>query len=149
MDEAIKVMPRTHHRLVLFKHRVITEAKLDKPTQFDMGKFRDENENILAQMWCRVAKHSKNQSDQLSAYVNAIDALTSEENLYQKVDYLTEFGEWLFVNEYPVSKATDQFYYAIHLILNGMSGTGKLCKILRILITVRLKTKYIRFQKSQ
>ena len=64
MDEAIKVMPRTHHRLVLFKHRVITEAKLDKPTQFDMGKFRDENENILAQMWCRVAKHSKNKSHQ-------------------------------------------------------------------------------------
>ncbi|XP_066929818.1 cilia- and flagella-associated protein 46-like [Clytia hemisphaerica] len=124
MDEAIKVMPRTHHRLVLFKHRVITEAKLNKPTQFDMGKFRYENENMLAQMWCRVAKHSKKQPDQLSAYINAIEALTSDENLYQKVDYLAEFGEWLFVHEYPVSKATDQFYFAISLVLNGMYGTG-------------------------
>lgn len=121
MDEAIKVMPRTHHRLVLFKHRVITNAKLDKPIQFDMGKFRDENQNILAQMWFRVAKHSKHKLHQLSAYVNAIEALTEADNLYQKVDYLAEFGEWLMVNEYPVTKAMDQLKYAVFLVLNGIT----------------------------
>jgi len=124
MDEAIKVMPRTHHRLVLFKHRVITNAKLEKPIQFDMGKFRDENESILAQMWFRVAKHSKVKQHQLSAYLNAIEALTEAENVYQKVDYLAEFGEWLMVNEYPVAKAMDQLKYAVFLVLNGMTGDG-------------------------
>ena len=124
MDDAIKVMPRTHHRLVLFKHRVITEAKLDKPTQFDMGKFRDESQTVLAQMWHRVAKHSKDKRHQMSAHVNSIEALTEIENLYQKVEYLAEFGEWLLVNEYPVSKAIDQLLYAVHLVLNGMPGCG-------------------------
>ena len=123
MDEAIKVMPKTHHRLVLFKHRVITNAKLDKPIQFDMGKFRDENQSILAQMWFRVAKHSKLKHHQLSAYMNAIEALSEDGNVYQKVDYLAEFGEWLMVNEYPVAKAMDQLQYAVFLVLNGMSAT--------------------------
>ena len=30
------------------------------------------------------------------------------ESDWQKVDYLMEFGEWLFVNEYPVADALDQ-----------------------------------------
>lgn len=30
------------------------------------------------------------------------------ESDWQKVDYLMEFGEWLFVNEYPVTDALDQ-----------------------------------------
>ena len=119
MDEALKVMPRTHHRLVLFKHRVITTAKLNKPIQFDMQKFRDENESILAQMWYRVAKSSKNKSLQLSAFVNAIEALGEAENVYQKVEYIADFGEWLLVNEHPAPKAIDQLQYAISLVLNG------------------------------
>lgn len=32
----------------------------------------------------------------------------SPESDWQKVDYLMEFGEWLFVNEYPVADALDQ-----------------------------------------
>ena len=88
MDDAIKVMPRTHHRLILFKHRVITQAKLDKPIQFDMGKFRDETQTVLAHMWHRVAKHSKNKRHQMAAHVNSIEVLTEAENLYQKVGYM-------------------------------------------------------------
>ncbi|EDO49124.1 predicted protein, partial [Nematostella vectensis] len=40
MDQAIKDMPRTHHRLLIFKHRVITKAKLGRNVLFDMGKFK-------------------------------------------------------------------------------------------------------------
>ena len=34
--------------------------------------------------------------------------LKNPESDWQKVDYLMEFGEWLFVNEYPVADALDQ-----------------------------------------
>ena len=34
--------------------------------------------------------------------------LQNPESDWQKVDYLMEFGEWLFVNEYPVADALDQ-----------------------------------------
>lgn len=84
-------MPRTHHRLVLFKHRVITQAKLDKPTQFDMGKFRDESQTVLGHMWHRVAKHSKNKYHQMAAHINSIEALTEPDNLYQKVKFFDVF----------------------------------------------------------
>ena len=118
MDDAIRVMPRTHHRLLIFKHRVMTNAKLNKPIQFDMGKFCDESESLLAQMWQRVAKNSLKQTDQMSGYINAIKALSQEENLFQKIDYLAEFGEWLFVNEFEVSQAVDQLMFAISLLTN-------------------------------
>ena len=36
---------------------------------------------------------------------------------------MSEFGEWLLVNEYPISKATDQLLYAVYLVLNdGTKG---------------------------
>ena len=34
--------------------------------------------------------------------------IQNPESDWQKVDYLMEFGEWLFVNEYPVEDALDQ-----------------------------------------
>ena len=116
MNEAIQVLPRTHHRLIIFKHRVIVLAKLNRPVQFDMGKFRDESKSLLSQMWHRVASNSKNEADQLSAYMNAIEVLNGEEHIYQKIEYMADFSEWLFVNEYPRQKAIDQLSYAIYLL---------------------------------
>lgn len=40
------------------------------------------------------------------AYVFSL--IQNPESDWQKVDYLMEFGEWLFVNEYPVEDALDQ-----------------------------------------
>ena len=44
--------------------------------------------------------------------------LQSPDSDWQKVDYLMEFGEWLFVNEYPVEDAVDQVNTTF-LNLNG------------------------------
>ena len=55
-----------------------------------MGKFRDESQTVLAHMWHRVAKHSKNKRHQMAAHINSIEALTEPENLYQKVIF------WIF-----------------------------------------------------
>ena len=40
--------------------------------------------------------------------VAIVVSIKSPESDWQKVDYLMEFGEWLFVNEYPVADALDQ-----------------------------------------
>jgi len=118
MDQAVKDMPRTYHRLLIFKHRVITKAKLGRNVVFDMGKFKNEKEDVIAAMWRHVALNSKASEDQLAAYQNAIEVLENPESDWQKVDYLMEFGEWLFVNEYPVADALDQFLWASDILLN-------------------------------
>ncbi|XP_048585353.1 cilia- and flagella-associated protein 46 isoform X2 [Nematostella vectensis] len=117
MDQAIKDMPRTHHRLLIFKHRVITKAKLGRNVLFDMGKFKNANEDVISSMWRHVALNSADPMDQLSAYQNAIEVLESPESDWQKVDYLLEFGEWLFINEYPVADALDQFLWAADILV--------------------------------
>jgi hypothetical protein len=40
MDEAVNAMPRTNHRLLIFKHRVVIKAKLGRSVQMDIQKFR-------------------------------------------------------------------------------------------------------------
>lgn len=39
-DKAIRNMPRTNHRLLLFKHRIIMKAKLGKNVETDIAKFK-------------------------------------------------------------------------------------------------------------
>ena len=52
------------------------------------------------------------------SHVNNFFFLQSPDSDWQKVDYLMEFGEWLFVNEYPVEDAVDQVN-STFLNLNG------------------------------
>ena len=40
LDKALHHMPRTSHRLLLFKHRVIVKAKLGKDVSMDIAKFK-------------------------------------------------------------------------------------------------------------
>ena len=44
----------------------------------------------------------------LPVIVAIVVSVKNPESEWQKVDYLMEFGEWLFVNEYPVADALDQ-----------------------------------------
>lgn len=118
MENALQVMPRTHHRLLIFKHRIITNAKLNKPYQFDLGKFRDENESLLSQMWFKVATYANGKIDKQSAYVNSIEVLSESCNIYQKIDFMIEYSQWLFSNEYPRKEAREILLKAISLLLD-------------------------------
>lgn len=118
MENALQVMPRTHHRLLIFKHRIITNAKLNKPYQFDLGKFRDENESLLSQMWFKVATYANGKEDKQSAYVNSIEVLSESCNIYQKIDFMIEYSQWLFSNEYPRKEAREILLKAISLLLD-------------------------------
>ncbi|XP_076434592.1 cilia- and flagella-associated protein 46-like isoform X2 [Babylonia areolata] len=118
MDQAVSDMPRTKHRLLVFKHRVMVKAKLGRSVHMDIQKFKDESEDYVAHMWRRVALSSKELCEQLSSYQNAIEALNSPSNEFQKVEYLMEFGQWLFTNEFPLQDVLDQVEWAVDILLN-------------------------------
>ncbi|XP_063723597.1 cilia- and flagella-associated protein 46-like isoform X4 [Symsagittifera roscoffensis] len=118
MDEAVNILPRTKHRLLVFKHRVMVKAKLGQNVSADIAKFKDESEDYVAYMWRRVALSSKKELEQLTSFQNSIEALTSATHDWQKVDYLLEFGEWLYVNEYPLQDSVDVIDWAVNILLN-------------------------------
>lgn len=60
---------------LLFKHRVMVKAKLGHNVSLDIQKFRNESESQFSQMWHKLALFSKESSDQLTCYQNAIEAL--------------------------------------------------------------------------
>lgn len=60
---------------LLFKHRVMVKAKLGHNVSLDIQKFRNESESQFSQMWHKLALFSKESSDQLACYQNAIEAL--------------------------------------------------------------------------
>ncbi|XP_052228420.1 cilia- and flagella-associated protein 46-like isoform X3 [Dreissena polymorpha] len=124
MDQAITDMPRTKHRLLVFKHRVMTKAKLGRSVAMDIQKFKfllvsqDESEDYVAHMWRRVALMSRETAEQLLSYQNAIEALNSESNEWLKVDLLFEFAQWLCVKDFPVDDSIDQVEWAVTILLN-------------------------------
>ncbi len=75
MDRALNNMPRTRHRLLIYRYRIMTKAKLGMDVQMDLQKFREESEKNLAEMYRKVALSSTKHEDIISAYRNAIEAL--------------------------------------------------------------------------
>ncbi|CAB1312512.1 unnamed protein product [Coregonus sp. 'balchen'] len=85
LEQAIRDMPRTRHRL----------ARLGESVVMDMQKFRDEGELYCSHMWHRSVKSQ-----------------------WQKVDYLLEFGEWLYCQNFPLADAQHQIQWAIDILLH-------------------------------
>ena len=75
MELALADLPRTKHRLLIYRLKVITKAKLGLDVQMDLQKFREESEKNLAQMYRKVALSSIRHSDTISSYQRAIEAL--------------------------------------------------------------------------
>uniref|UniRef100_H2YF97 Uncharacterized protein n=1 Tax=Ciona savignyi TaxID=51511 RepID=H2YF97_CIOSA len=119
MDRALHHMPRTKHRLLLFKHRVIVKAKLGKNVQMDIAKFRDESEDYVSHMWHRVALCSRETLEQLMAFQKAIEALHSDDTRWQKFEYLLELATWMYSNEFSISGAFDyKLEWAADILIN-------------------------------
>ncbi|KAK6186277.1 hypothetical protein SNE40_008346 [Patella caerulea] len=118
MDQAVTVMPRTKHRLLIFKHRVMVKARLGRDVNMDIQKFKDESEDYVAHMWRRVALCSRVTAEQLKSYQNAIQSLTISKYDWLKIDYLLEFAQWLYINQFPLVDCVDQVEWAIDILLN-------------------------------
>ncbi|KAM8780319.1 LOW QUALITY PROTEIN: cilia- and flagella-associated protein 46 [Rhynchonycteris naso] len=120
LDEAVQLLPRTAHRLLIFKHMVIVKARLGQNFTMEMQKFKDESEDYLAHMWHRLALNSKSVHGQLTCYHNAIQALQKPESEWQKVGYIMEFSEWLYHQQFPMDDVVFHLNWAIDILL-GMN----------------------------
>ncbi|KAM6956181.1 cilia- and flagella-associated protein 46 [Aplochiton taeniatus] len=118
LDQAVRAMPRTRHRLPLFKQRVLVRARLGHSVLMDMQRFQDEGELYCSHMWHRVALCAGEGLQKLACYQNSITSLMLAEGQWQKVDYLLEFGGWLYCQSFPIADAEHQIQWAIDILLH-------------------------------
>lgn len=116
LDTAIPELPSTH-RMQLFRQRVLTKTRLGINMSLDFQKFKGEKENIVSSLWRDVALNSQQVSDQLVAYQKAIEILVGEEYKWQKVDYLLEFGQWLYTHQFPIKDVLDMMEWAVDILM--------------------------------
>ncbi|XP_044924407.1 cilia- and flagella-associated protein 46 isoform X2 [Mustela putorius furo] len=117
LDEAVQVLPRTAHRLLIFKHMVMVKAKLGQNFTMEIQKFKDEREDYLAHMWRRLALNSRSVSGQLVCHHNAIRALQKPENEWQKVEYILELSEWLYYKQFPMEDVIFHLKWAVDILM--------------------------------
>ncbi|XP_049337763.1 cilia- and flagella-associated protein 46-like [Astyanax mexicanus] len=125
LDQAIRELPRSSHRLLLHKQRVLVKAQLGQSVVLDMQRFTEEGELDCALMWHHVAHCAIDKQQQLSCYQNAINTLQSVDNLKQKVDFLLEFGEWQYSNNFPLLEAQLEIQKSIQIILSSTSDSSQ------------------------
>ncbi|XP_021083734.1 cilia- and flagella-associated protein 46 isoform X2 [Mesocricetus auratus] len=118
LDEAVQVLPRTAHRLLIFKHMVIVKAKLGQNFTMEIQKFKDESEDYLAHMWYRLAQNSRNICGEFTCYQNAIQALQKPESNWQKVDYIVEFSQWMYYKQFPLQDVISHLDWAMEILLS-------------------------------
>ncbi|XP_071420476.1 cilia- and flagella-associated protein 46 isoform X2 [Pithys albifrons albifrons] len=117
LDEAVQVLPQTRHKLLIFKHMATVRAGLGRNFMVAIQKISRENKEYLSQMWRHLATVSRSTAGQLSCFQNAIIASQKQEDEWQSVDYLMEFAEWLYCNQFPLSDATKPLDWAVDLLL--------------------------------
>nr|XP_039321178.1 cilia- and flagella-associated protein 46 isoform X3 [Saimiri boliviensis boliviensis] len=117
LDEAVQVLPRTAHRLLIFKHMIIVKAKLGQNFSMEIQKFKAESEDYVAGMWHRLALNSRSVAGELACYHSAIQALQKPETEWQKVDYLLEFSQWLYHRHFPLDDVVFHLRWAIEILL--------------------------------
>ncbi|XP_058242545.1 cilia- and flagella-associated protein 46 isoform X2 [Hemibagrus wyckioides] len=125
LDQAIREMPRSPHRLALYKQRVLVKAQLGDSIDLDMHKFTEYGEVACAMMWHHVALSTRDTQQKMHCYQNAINKLQSAGSQWQKVNLLLEFAEWLYCNNFPVTDAQLQTQLAIDILLSSGLDTSQ------------------------
>jgi hypothetical protein len=133
METALNEMPRTKHRLLIYRFKVITKSKLGLDVQMDLQKFREENEKNLAQMYRKVGLSSIKHTDTINSYQRAIEALNSEESLWLKFEYILELAQWLYSHEYELNDCIDLCEWAIDLVMFNVNKSGKTSRSVSVL----------------
>lgn len=117
MDASLGELPRTKHRLLIYRFKVITKSKLGMDVQMDLQKFREESEKNLAKMYRKVALSSLKQADTIQLYQRAIETLVSEENVWTRFEYIVELAEWMYSNEYDLENSLLLGEWAAYMIM--------------------------------
>ncbi|MCJ8730419.1 hypothetical protein PDJAM_G00184270 [Pangasius djambal] len=125
LEQAIREMPRSPHRLNLYKQRVLVKAQLGESIELDMHKFAEYGDMACAVMWHHVALSTRDTQQKMHCYQNAINKLQNADSQWQKVDLLLEFAEWLYFNNFPVTDAQLQTQLAIDILLSSGLDTSQ------------------------
>ncbi|KAM9188465.1 cilia- and flagella-associated protein 46 [Mergus octosetaceus] len=118
LNEAIQALPQTRHRLLIFKHLATVKARLGCNFIMEIQKFAGESEDYVSRIWRHMVTVSRSIVEQLNCFKNAINALQKQENEWQKVDYLMEFAEWLYCNQFPLNDVIKPLDWAVGLLLH-------------------------------
>ncbi|KAA0718385.1 Cilia- and flagella-associated protein 46 [Triplophysa tibetana] len=102
---------------VVFKQRALVKARLGESVVFDMKQICVEGDIICSGMWRRVALCAQDKHQRLTCYQNAITTLQDCSSQWQKVEFLLEFGEWLYFTQCPVADARLQIDWAIDILM--------------------------------
>ncbi|XP_068054496.1 cilia- and flagella-associated protein 46 [Anomalospiza imberbis] len=117
LDEAIQVLPQTRHKLLIFKLMATVRAGSGCNFMMAIQKVSHESADYLSHMWRHLVTVSRSMVGQLSCFQNAITALQKQENEWQRVDYLMEFAECLYCNQFPLNDAIKPLAWAVDLLL--------------------------------
>nr|XP_031361174.1 cilia- and flagella-associated protein 46 [Lonchura striata domestica] len=117
LDEAIQVLPQTRYKLLIFKLMATVRAGSGCNFMTAIQKVSHESEDYLSQMWRHLVTVSRSIVGQLSCFQNAIIALQKQEDEWQRVDYLMEFAECLYCNQFPLNDAIKPLEWAVDLLL--------------------------------
>jgi hypothetical protein len=98
IDNALQVLPRTQHRLLLYKYRILIKSKLGLSISMDMQKFREQGELALAKMWRQVGIMAKKREHIINAYQHAIATLQVNSFYMNKNSRLFDvFRVWIII----------------------------------------------------
>ncbi|CAL8299481.1 unnamed protein product [Merluccius merluccius] len=118
LDKAVRELPRSKHRMLLFQQGTLVRAWLGHSIQMDMQRFQEEGERVCSAVWHQAALCSPDPRQQLACFQSAIATLSGAEGRWQKADLLLGFGEWLYSQNQPLQTAKHHLHWAIDLLLH-------------------------------
>ncbi|KAL2302670.1 hypothetical protein Nmel_010113 [Mimus melanotis] len=113
LDEAIQVLPQTRHKLRILR----LGAAPGRAVAAGERRLKDSGED-LPRVWRHLAAAAGSAVGRLSCFQNAIAALQKQEDEWQRVDYLMEFAECLYCNQFPLNDAIKPLEWAVDLLLH-------------------------------
>ncbi|XP_057703978.1 cilia- and flagella-associated protein 46 isoform X1 [Corythoichthys intestinalis] len=125
LDNAVRDMPGTKHRLLLLKYRIQMKARLGESVLMDMQTLQGKEEQNCSLMWHKAALCSCNETQQMTCYQKSVTSLMSEENQWQKVSFLLAFGAWLYCHNMSAEEAQHQVQWAIDILLHLATGQSE------------------------
>ncbi|RMB92507.1 hypothetical protein DUI87_31057 [Hirundo rustica rustica] len=102
---------------LIFKLMATVRAGSGSNSMMDIQRVSHESEDCLSHMWRHLVTVSGSAVGQLRCFQNAIIALQKKEDEWQRVDYLMEFAECLYCNQFPLNDAIKPLEWAVDLLL--------------------------------
>lgn len=115
VNKAFTQLPQEHHK-ALWEARIAFVSKVGRDVAGDMFKVKEYDVRTQARVWATVARSSSSKFEQLSAYHSAIAIL--DDYPVNCAEYMIEYGEWLYCNDFPIEDAEDQLQAAADILLD-------------------------------